>query len=252
MRTMRALFRYEAQSALKTVASFYGAMFGAMALMLLIVQVLTGEAIFTSVPGFDLLAMVLGFDLWAMVLGLVVGAAAMSENYRYFKQNGFTRWAIFAGDLFGFALGAVMVATVGTLAPVVVQWFIPGYLSAIGHMYGSDVGALASWALLFFSYLCLASGAYFIGALTLRLGKRRALVVGIVVFLLVMVVGPAIFAFRGPALALGRVTDGFLNFLGFSAGMTPQIWPAVATVAVLSICAIALVYVVMRRFEWRW
>lgn len=67
-----------------------------------------------------------------------------------------------------------------------------------------------------------------------------------------MVVGPAIFTFRGPALALGRVIDGFLNFLGFSAGMTPQIWPAVATVAVLCVVAIALVYVVMRRFEWRW
>ena len=73
-----------------------------------------------------------------------------------------------------------------------------------------------------------------------------------VVLLLVMVVGPAIFAFRGPALALGRVIDGFLNFLGFSAGMTPQIWTAVATVAVLCVVAIALVYVVMRRFEWRW
>lgn len=243
MRTMRALFRYEAQNTLKMVASFYGAMFGTMAVMLLIVQGLTGEAIFTSVPGFDFLA---------VVLGIVVGAVAMSENYRYFKQNGFTRRTILAGDLFGFAFGAVMMATVGTFAPAVVRLFIPGYLSAIGHMYGSETSALASWALLFFSYLCLASGAYFIGALTLRLGKRRALVVGIVVFLLVMVVGPAILAFRGPALALGRVTDGFLNFLGFSAGMTPQIWPAVATVAVLSICAIALGYIVMRRFEWRW
>lgn len=243
MRTMRALFRYEAQNTLKMVASFYGAMFGTMAVMLLIVQGLTGEAIFTSVPGFDFLA---------VVLGIVVGAVAMSENYRYFKQNGFTRRAILAGDLFGFAFGAVMMATVGTFAPAVVRLFIPGYLSAIGHMYGSETSAFASWALLFFSYFCLASGAYFIGALTLRLGKRRALVVGIVVFLLVMVVGPAIFAFRGPALALGRVTDGFLNFLGFSAGMTPQIWPAVATVAVLCVVAIALVYVVMRRFEWRW
>lgn len=243
MRTMRALFRYEAQNTLKMVASFYGAMFGTMAVMLLIVQGLTGEAIFTSMPGFDFLA---------VVLGIVVGAVAMSENYRYFKQNGFTRRAILAGDLFGFAFGAVMMATVGTFAPAVVRLFIPGYLSAIGHMYGSETSALASWALLFFSYLCLASGAYFIGALTLRLGKRRALVVGIVVFLLVMVVGPAIFAFRGPALVLGRVTDGFLNFLGFSTGMTPQIWPAVATVAVLCVVAIALVYVVMRRFEWRW
>lgn len=243
MRTMRALFRYEAQNTLKMVASFYGAMFGTMAVMLLIVQGLTGEAIFTSMPGFDFLA---------VVLGIVVGAVAMSENYRYFKQNGFTRRAILAGDLFGFAFGAVMMATVGTFASAVVRLFIPGYLSAIGHMYGSETSALASWALLFFSYLCLASGAYFIGALTLRLGKRRALVVGIVVFLLVMVVGPAIFAFRGPALSLGRVTDGFLDFLGFSAGMTPQIWPAVATVAVLCVVAIALVYVVMRRFEWRW
>lgn len=240
---MRALFRYEAQNTLKMVASFYGAMLGCMAIMLLVIQGLTGEAIFTTVPGIDLLA---------MVLAIVVGAVAMSENYRYFKQNGFTRRAIFLGDLFGFAFGAVMMATVGTFAPAVVRLFIPGYLSAIGHMYGSETSALASWALLFFSYLCLASGAYFIGALTLRLGKRRALVVGIVVFLLVMVVGPAIFAFRGPALALGRVTDGFLNFLGFSAGMTPQIWPAVATVAVLCVVAIALVYVVMRRFEWRW
>ena len=243
MRTMRALFRYEAQNALKMVASFYGAMLGCMAIMLLVIQGLTGEAIFTTVPGIDLLA---------MVLAIVVGAVAMSENYRYFKQNGFTRRAIFLGDLFGFALGAAIVAGVGALLPVVARGFIPGYLSAVMQVYGSETSALASWALLFFSYLCLASGAYFIGALTLRLGKRRALVVGIVVFLLIMVVGPAIFAFRGPALALGRVTDGFLNSLGFSAGMTPQIWPAVATVAVLSICAIALVYVVMRRFEWRW
>lgn len=214
-----------------------------MAIMLLVIQGLTGEAIFTTVPGIDLLA---------MVLAIVVGAVAMSENYRYFKQNGFTRRAIFLGDLFGFALGAAIVAGVGALLPVVARGFIPGYLSAVMQVYGSETSALASWALLFFSYLCLASGAYFIGALTLRLGKRRALVVGIVVFLLVMVVGPAIFAFRGPALALGRVTDGFLNFLGFSAGMTPQIWPAVATVAVLCVVAIALVYVVMRRFEWRW
>lgn len=243
MRTMRALFRYEAQNTLKMVASFYGAMFGTMAVMLLVIQGLTGEAVFTTVPGIDLLA---------MVLAIVVGAVALSENYRYFKQNGFTRRAIFLGDLFGFALGAAIVAGVGALLPVVARGFIPGYLSAVMQVYGSDVGVLASWALLFFSYLCLASGAYFIGALTLRLGKRRALVVGIVVFLLVMVVGPAIFAFRGPALALGRVTDGFLNFLGFSAGMTPQIWPAVATVAVLCVVAIALVYVVMRRFEWRW
>ena len=243
MRTMRALFRYEAQNTLKMVASFYGAMFGTMAVMLLIVQGLTGEAIFTSVPGFDFLA---------VVLGIVVGAVAMSENYRYFKQNGFTRRAILAGDLFGFAFGAVMMATVGTFAPAVVRLFIPGYLSAIGQTYGSEASALANWALLFFSYLCLASGAYFVGALTLRLGKRRALVVGIVVFLLMMVVGPAIFAFRGPALALGRAIDGYLDFLGFSAGMAPQIWPAVATTAVLSIVAIALAYVVMRRFEWRW
>lgn len=243
MKPIKALLWCETLNTLKMAASFYGAMLGCMAIMLLVIQGLTGEAIFTTVPGIDLLA---------MVLAIVVGAVAMSENYRYFKQNGFTRRAILAGDLFGFTFGAVMMATVGTFAPAVVRLFIPGYLSAIGHMYGSETSALASWALLFFSYLCLASGAYFIGALTLRLGKRRALVVGIVVFLLVMVVGPAIFAFRGPALALGRVTDGFLNFLGFSAGMAPQIWPAVATVAVLSICAIALVYVVMRRFEWRW
>ncbi len=243
MKPIKALLWCETLNTLKMAASFYGAMLGCMAIMLLVIQGLTGEAIFTTVPGIDLLA---------MVLAIVVGAVAMSENYRYFKQNGFTRRAIFLGDLFGFALGAAIVAGVGALLPVVARGFIPGYLSAVMQVYGSETSALASWALLFFSYLCLASGAYFIGALTLRLGKRRALVVGIVVFLLVMVVGPAIFAFRGPALALGRVTDGFLNFLGFSAGMTPQIWPAVATVAVLCVVAIALVYVVMRRFEWRW
>jgi len=243
MKPIKALLWCETLNTLKMAASFYGAMLGCMAIMLLVIQGLTGEAIFTTVPGIDLLA---------MVLAIVVGAVAMSENYRYFKQNGFTRRAIFLGDLFGFALGAAIVAGVGALLPVVARGFIPGYLSAVMQVYGSDVGVLASWALLFFSYLCLASGAYFIGALTLRLGKRRALVVGIVVFLLVMVVGPAIFAFRGPAFALGRVTDGFLNFLGFSAGMTPKIWPAVATVAVLCVVAIALVYVVMRRFEWRW
>lgn len=243
MRTMRALFRYEAQNALKMVASFYGALFGSMAVMLLAVQLATDEAIFTSVPGFDLLA---------MVMGIVVGAVAMSENYRYFNQNGFTRKRIFAADLFGFALGGVIMALVGTFGPALVRIFIPGYLSAIGHMYGSEVSALANWALLFFSYFALASLAYFVGALVLRLGKRRALVLGIVAFCLTMVVFPAIFAFRGPALALGRVIDGALDFLGFSAGMAPLIWPAVLVMAALSVVAALLGYLVLRRFEWRW
>ena len=183
MKPIKALLWCETLNTLKMAASFYGAMLGCMAIMLLVIQGLTGEAIFTTVPGIDLLA---------MVLAIVVGAVAMSESYRYFKQNGFTRRAIFLGDLFGFALGAAVVAGVGALLPVGARGFIPDYLSAVMQVYGSDVGVLASWALLFFSYLCLASGAYFIGALTLRLGKRRALVVGIVVFLLIMVVGPAI------------------------------------------------------------
>lgn len=243
MRTMHALFRYEALNALKMAAYFYGALFGSMAVMLLAVQIVTGEAVFTSVPGFDLLA---------MALSLTVGGVAMTENYRCFKQNGFTRRAIFAADLFGFAFGGVLVAFVGTFAPFLVRIFVPGYLLVVEQVYGIETSLLATWALLFFSYLCLACLAYFIGALVLRLGKRRALVVGIVVFLLMMVVGPVIFAFRGPALALGRVMDAFLAFLGFSAGAAPQIWPAVATSVVLCVVAIALGYVVMRRFEWRW
>lgn len=243
MKPIKALLWCETLNTLKMAASFYGAMLGCMAVMLLVIQGLTGEAVFTTVPGIDLLA---------MVLAIVVGAVALSENYRYFKQNGFTRRAIFLGDLFGFALGAAIVAGVGALLPVVARGFIPGYLSAVMQVYGSDVGVLASWTLLFFSYFALASLAYFVGALVLRLGKRRALVLGIVAFCLTMVVFPAIFAFRGPALALGRVIGGALDFLGFSAGMAPLIWPAVATVAVLCVVAIALVYVVMRRFEWRW
>ena len=243
MRTMRALFRYEAQNALKMVASFYGAMLGCMAIMLLVIQGLTGEAIFTTVPGIDLLA---------MVLAIVVGAVAMSENYRYFKQNGFTRRRHLSRRSLGFALGAAVVAGVGALLPC-------GGARLYSRLsVGGDAGVwqrrgrAGQLALLFFSYLCLASGAYFIGALTLRLGKRRALVVGIVVFLLVMVVGPAIFAFRGPALALGRVTDGFLNFLGFSAGMTPADLACRRDSGGALRGRHRLVYVVMRRFEWRW
>lgn len=244
MRTMRALFRYEAQNALKMVASFYGAMLGCMAIMLLVIQGLTGEAIFTTVPGIDLLA---------MVLAIVVGAVAMSENYRYFKQNGFTRRAIFLGDLFGFALGAAIVAGVGALLPVVARGFIPGYLSAVMQVYGSDVGVLASWALLFFSFFFLANLAYFFGALALRLGKRRSAISAIVLFCLVMVVLPTLTQVsRSFALFSGRVIDAFIACLGFSAGAAPLIWPAVATAAVASGIAAILGYAVMRRFEWRW
>ena len=57
---------------------------------------------------------------------------------------------------------------------------------------------------------------------------------------------------RSFALFSGRVIDAFIVCLGFSAEAAPLIWPAVATVAVLCVVAIALVYVVMRRFEWRW
>ena len=244
MKPIKALLWCETLNTLKMAASFYGAMLGCMAIMLLVIQGLTGEAIFTTVPGIDLLA---------MVLAIVVGAVAMSENYRYFKQNGFTRRAIFLGDLFGFALGAAIVAGVGALLPVVARGFIPGYLSAVMQVYGSDVGVLASWALLFFSFFFLANLAYFFGALALRLGKRRSAISAIVLFCLVMVVLPTLTQVsRSFALFSGRVIDAFIVCLGFSAEAAPLIWPAVATVAVASAVAILLVYAVMRRFEWRW
>lgn len=244
MKPIKALLWCETLNTLKMAASFYGAMLGCMAIMLLVIQGLTGEAIFTTVPGIDLLA---------MVLAIVVGAVAMSENYRYFKQNGFTRRAIFLGDLFGFALGAAIVAGVGALLPVVARGFIPGYLSAVMQVYGSDVGALAIWALLFFSFFFLANLAYVFGALALRLGKRRSLIVAIVLFCLVMVVLPTLTQVsRSFALFSGRVIDAFIVCLGFSAEVAPLIWPAVATAAAASVIAVILGYAVMRRFEWRW
>ena len=244
MKPIKALLWCETLNTLKMAASFYGAMLGCMAIMLLVIQGLTGEAIFTTVPGIDLLA---------MVLAIVVGAVAMSENYRYFKQNGFTRRAIFLGDLFGFALGAAIVAGVGALLPVVARGFIPGYLSAVMQVYGSDVGVLASWALLFFSFFFLANLAYFFGALALRLGKRRSAISAIVLFCLVMVVLPTLTQVsRSFALFNGRVIDAFIVCLGFSAEAAPLIWPAVATAAAASGIAVLLGYAVMRRFEWRW
>lgn len=244
MKPIKALLWCETLNTLKMAASFYGAMLGCMAIMLLVIQGLTGEAIFTTVPGIDLLA---------MVLAIVVGAVAMSENYRYFKQNGFTRRAIFLGDLFGFALGAAIVAGVGALLPVVARGFIPGYLSAVMQVYGSDVGVLAIWALLFFSFFFLANLAYFFGALALRLGKRRSAISAIVLFCLMMVVLPTLTQVsRSFALFSGRVIDAFIVCLGFSAEAAPLIWPAVATAAVASGIAVLLGYAVMRRFEWRW
>lgn len=244
MKPIKALLWCETLNTLKMAASFYGAMLGCMAIMLLVIQGLTGEAIFTTVPGIDLLA---------MVLAIVVGAVAMSENYRYFKQNGFTRRAIFLGDLFGFALGAAIVAGVGALLPVVARGFIPGYLSVVMQVYGSDVGVLASWALLFFSFFFLANLAYFFGALALRLGKRRSAISAIVLFCLVMVVLPTLTQVsRSFALFSGRVIDAFIVCLGFSAEAAPLIWPAVATAAAASVIAAILGYAVMRRFEWRW
>ena len=244
MKPIKALLWYETVNALKMAASFYGAMLGCMAVMILVVSGLTGEEIFLNVPGIDLLA---------MVLAIVVGAVALSENYRYFKQNGFTRRAIFLCDLFGFALGAAVVAGVGTLLPMVVRGFIPGYLSAVMQVYGSDVGAFAVWALLFFSFFFLASLAYFFGALALRLGKRRSAISAIVLFCLVMVVLPTLTQLsRSFALFSGRVIDAFIACLGFSAEAAPLIWPAVATAAVASVIAVILGFAVMRRFEWRW
>ncbi len=244
MKPIKALLWYETLNVFKMAASFYGAMLGCMAVMLLVIQGLTGEAVFATVPGIDFLA---------MVLSIVVGAVALSENYRYFKQNGFTRRAIFFGDLFGFALGAAVVAGVGTLLPMVVRGFIPGYLSAVMQVYGSDVGAFAVWALLFFSFFFLASLAYFFGALALRLGKRRSAISAIVLFCLVMVVLPTLTQLsRSFALFSGRVIDAFIACLGFSAEAAPLIWPAVATAAAASVIAVILGFAVMRRFEWRW
>ena len=244
MKPIKALLWYETLNVFKMAASFYGAMLGCMAVMLLVIQGLTGEAVFATVPGIDFLA---------MVLSIVVGAVALSENYRYFKQNGFTRRAIILCDLFGFALGAAVVAGVGTLLPMVVRGFIPGYLSAVMQVYGSDVGAFAVWALLFFSFFFLASLAYFLGALALRLGKRRSAISAIVLFCLVMVVLPTLTQLsRSFALFSGRVIDAFIACLGFSAEAAPLIWPAVATAAVASVIAVILGFAVMRRFEWRW
>lgn len=244
MNQLKALIWYECIQALKMVLIFYSVFWGSFALMSLMVVLRLGE-------GVNIFAV--GTEMWAMILATVTGAVLFIEDYRQLQQNGFTRRAIFSGEMFCFLFMAALVASFETVIPRFVGKFLPQVHSVVARAFGSNVSWLGNWLLLLGTFFFIASMTYLITVIIVRLGKRRALIVGIVFWCGIMIVLPALMAaFDSVRRLVGQVFEMICVCLGFGDAGVMHIWPPIFTAMAASVLVVVCGYLVMRRFEWRW
>lgn len=148
---------------------------------------------------------------------------------------------------------AALVASFETVIPRFVGKFLPQVHSVVARVFGSDVSWLGNWLLLFGTFFFIASMTYLITIIIVRLGKRRALIVGIVFWCGVVIVVPTLASvFDGVQRLAGQAYDLLCICLGFGNVGVMMIWPPILTVVGVSVLVVVCGYLVMCRFEWRW
>ena len=240
MKKLKAAIQYECLTSVKYVWLFYLIQYAAVALITVIVMlsVNTTEEVGTNCLEFNTL----------IYVGILGGLGA-KEDFRMLIQNGFTRRYIYLATLSMFAFISGIMALVDTVMGNGLHYFLNGYSSMYGAIYGY-YHFFANWLWLFLLYMLVCSLLYLVGLAVNRYGKRILLYSGAALLGLVLIV-TAMFRYILP----GETARSALNFLagamGFMSDGTKHLGLPLLTLFLITAVLELGAYAVIRRTELR-
>lgn len=241
MGKLREVVRFEIATSLRYPVIFYTVQYSMVAVTLFLTWLGRGSL---DHPYFAAL------ESCAMIFIFVFGALGFSEDLKMLLQNGFTRRVHFVAALVLFVVMAALLALIDTLAARGIEAVAHGYWSLFTAIYGPNQALALQFLWRFGVYLVLACAGYFCAVLTTRLGPKRTVFLGIVVWCMGVLVLPTLYVELVTdewRYSLGtRVENALLHCAGFTAEGVQLAWPIVS-LAVLAVIGFAASFVLVRR-----
>lgn len=241
MKRIKDVMRFELATSVRYLVIFYAIQYSVVAVTLFLTWLGHGSL---DHPYFAAL------ELCAMIFVFIFGAVGFSEDFKMLLQNGFTRRVHFVAALVLFVVTAALLALVDTLAARGIEAVAHGYWSAFTAVYGPNHALALQFFWRFGVYLVLACLGYFCAVLTSRLGAKRTLFLGIVVWCMSVLVLPTLYMELLPdtwRYSFGtQVNTAFLHCAGFTAEGVQLAWPIIS-LAVLALLGFAVCFALVRR-----
>ena len=239
MRKLKAAIAYECLTSFKHIWIFYGITFSIVGIILIIIGISTGDS---EVRG------TISLEVNSMVYVGILGVLGFKEDFKMLMQNGFTRKYIFIETLSLFAFISSILSLIDTIVSRVLHEAML-YDSVFGGLYGFDQPFIMNWLILFLFYLSVCCIMY-LGVLTVnRLGKRKSLVIGLGLLLILALLLPAIFRYVLDNSARDTTVELLLKSLGIlPGGRVALVNPCILFIALISVFGLAS-YLVIRRTE---
>ena len=241
MTKLRPLIAFEITTTFKYMTIFYCIEFSMLAVTLFLTWLGRGSL---DHPYFACM------ESCAMIFIFIFGIFGFAEDFRMLLQNGFTRCYIFIATLVLFLQTAVTLALVDTLAARFLEGVAHGYWSLFTAIYGPNHALWLQGCWRFGVYVSLVCVGYLCALTVTRLGTKRALFLGIVLWCAGVVVLPLAFREWLPdALRydIGTQLETFLyQCVGFTAEGVHFAYPLLS-LAVLAVVGFAICFALLRR-----
>ena len=241
MTKLRPLIAFEITTTFKYMTIFYCIEFSMVAVTLFLTWLGRGSL---DHPYFACM------ESCAMIFIFIFGIFGFAEDFKMLLQNGFTRCYIFIATLVLFLQTAVTLALVDTLAARFLEGVAHGYWSLFTAIYGPNHALWLQGCWRFGVYVSLVCVGYLCALTVTRLGKKRALFLGIVLWCAGVVVLPL--AFREWLPDAWRYDIGtqletfFYQCVGFTAEGVHFAYPLLS-LAVLAVVGFAICFALLRR-----
>lgn len=240
MKKLRIVIQYECVTSFKYIWLFYAIEYAIVLLIAVVVALCTGAM---EHVGSNCL------EINTMIYAAVLGVLGFHEDFKMLIQNGFTRRYIYLATLSMFAFISGIMALVDTVMGNGLHYFLNGYSSMYGAIYGY-YHFFANWLWLFLLYMLVCSLLYLVGLAVNRYGKRILLYSGAALLGLVLIV-TAMFRYILP----GETARSALNFLagamGFMNDGTKHLGLPLLTLFLITAVLELGAYAVIRRTELR-
>lgn len=241
MSKLRPLVAFEITTTIKYLTIFYCIEFSMVAVTLLLTWLGRGSL---DHPYFACM------ESCAMIFIFIFGIFGFAEDFKMLLQNGFTRCYIFIATLALFLQTAATLALVDTLAARFLEGVAHGYWSLFTAIYGPNHTLWLQGLWRFGVYLVLVCVGYFCALTVTRLGTKRTIFLGIVLWCMGVLALPTLYVELLPdawRYSFGtQVNTALLHCAGFTAEGVQLAWPIVS-LTVLAAFGFAVCFALVRR-----
>lgn len=241
MSKLRPLVAFEITTTIKYLTIFYCIEFSMVAVTLLLTWLGRGSL---DHPYFACM------ESCAMIFIFIFGIFGFAEDFKMLLQNGFTRCYIFIATLALFLQTAATLALVDTLAARFLEGVAHGYWSLFTAIYGPNHALWLQGLWRFGVYLVLVCVGYFCALTVTRLGTKRTIFLGIVLWCMGVLALPTLYVELLPdawRYSFGtQVNTALLHCAGFTAEGVQLAWPIVS-LTVLAAFGFAVCFALVRR-----